>query len=306
MSVQSTVSLHTLCIPQPGRHRKLDDESLDFLVMMIEAVPTITLKELNDTLQTTWPGKQPVSDSTVARALDGALITLKKCENIPQSRNSPAVKDARVEFAHYMYERGPQKHRVYVDETGYNLYTKRTYGRAARGERVVRTVGGQRGGNITLIAAISDVGGLIYHEIHVQSVTKEVFHDFLASLEVILGEDDAVVIMDNAPCHRDAAQSLTNHEMRYLPPYSPFLNPIENCFGVLKATLKHHLNNIAGGCDTAAARRVGQTLRAYREEKLRGAMEEALIVITPQLTHSNYVHSNTHLMKCLHKEDIWD
>ena len=64
-----------MCIPQPGRHGILGDESLNFLVMMIEAVPTVTLKELNDTLQATWPGKQPVSDSTVARALDGALIT---------------------------------------------------------------------------------------------------------------------------------------------------------------------------------------------------------------------------------------
>ena len=83
---------------------------------------------------------------------------------------------------------------------------------------------------------------------------------------------------------------------RYLSPHSPFLKPIENCFGVLKVTLKHHLNNFAGGCDTAAAKRVGQTLRAYRKDKLRGAMEEALIVITPQLTLANYCHSNTYLM----------
>lgn len=158
--------------------------------------------------------------------------------------NSPAVKVARVEFAHYMCERCLQKHRVQVEETGYNLYTKRMYGRAARGEHVVWTVGGQRGGNITVIIAIYDVGGLIYHEIHVQSVTKEVFHDFLTSLEVILDEDDAVVIMDNASCHRDAAQSLTSHEMRYLPPHSPFLNPIEKCFGVLKASPQQHCRRL--------------------------------------------------------------
>ena len=274
---------------------------------MIEATPTVTLKSLNDALRITWPEKPPVCRSTLARALDGALITLKKCDNIPHSRNSATVKDARLEYAHFMYETGLQQHRVYVDETGYNLYTKRTYGRAPQSERVIRTVGGQHGGNITLIAAISDVGGLIYHEIHTRSVTKEVFHDFMTSLGVIIAEEDnIIVIMDNAPCHNDAAQCLPNHEVRYLPPHSPFLNPIENCFSVLKATLKHHLNSIAGICDADAARRARQPLKAYREDKLRGAMEESLIVVTPQLTHANYVHSNSYLMKCLHREDVWD
>lgn len=278
---------------------------MDFLVLLIEAVPTITIKELNTTLRDIWPRKPIVCDTTIARVIDGALITLKKCDNVPHDRNSPDVKEARVQFAHYMYERGLQRHRVYVDETGYNLHTKRTYGRAARGERVVRTVGGQRGGNTTLIAAISDRGGLIYSEIHTSSVTQEVFHHFLASLEVILDAEDAVVIMDNAPCHRRANDSMINHQVKYLPPHSPFLNPIENCFSVLKATLKQHLNNIAEGCDTAAARRLGQTLKAYREGKLRGAMEDSLIVLTPQITQANYQHSNTFLMKCLHREDIW-
>lgn len=41
----------------------------------------------------------------------------------------------------HMYECGPQKHLIYLDETGYNLYTEHTtYGRAPRDERVNGTV----------------------------------------------------------------------------------------------------------------------------------------------------------------------
>ena len=86
----------------------------------------------------------------------------------------------------------------------------------------------------------------------------------------------------------------------------PFLNPIEHCFAVVKATLKYHINDIAGNCTTAAARGAGKTLRAHREEQLLGVMEMALGVITPELTGSNYRHSNEYLMRCLNSQDIWE
>ena len=114
--------------------------------MMIESVPTITINELNQALRESFPAKPHVCNSTVSRALDAALITLKKCENVPQDRNSPAVKEDRVQYAHSMYEEGLQKHRIYIDETGFNLYTKGMFGRAARGERAIRVVGGSEKG----------------------------------------------------------------------------------------------------------------------------------------------------------------
>lgn len=289
-----------------GRRASLDNESIDFLVMIVEAEPTITIKRLNTTLREIFPLKQHVSDATVSRALQGQLITVKLCHNIPQNRNSQEVKEARSIFAHYMYERGLQQHRIYLDETGYNLYTKRTYGRAPRGERVNRIVGGQRGGNITLIAAISDKVGLVYHEIHTNSVNKDIFKDYFTSLDVVIGEEDCVILMDNAPCHNGISEVFSDRAIRYLPPHSPFLNPIENCFSAIKARLKHSLNNVVERCDAAAARRAGTSLRAYRERLLIQCMEASLETVTPQLTSSDYTHSNTYLRKCVSKEDIWD
>lgn len=44
----------------------------------------------------------------------------------------------------------------YGDETGFNLYTRRAYGRAKQGERLNGVVGGYLGSNVTVVVAISD------------------------------------------------------------------------------------------------------------------------------------------------------
>ena len=186
-----------------GRPQSLDRESIDFLVLLIEANPCITLNELNATLHEIFPRKPNVSTMTVSRALQGELITLKLAHNVPNTRNSPEVKERRLEYATWMYDEGIHKHRIYIDEAGFNLYTKRAYGRAPMGQRVNRIVSGQRGGNVTVITAISDQVGVLYYEVHTRSVTFDAFSSFIASLEAFVNGEDVVLIMDNAPCHNN-------------------------------------------------------------------------------------------------------
>lgn len=51
-----------------------------------------------------------------------------------------------------------------------------------------------------------------------------------------------IVVMDNLPAHKNpairAAIEACGAELRYLPPYSPDLNPIENAFAKFKALLR--------------------------------------------------------------------
>lgn len=68
---------------------------------------------------------------------------------------------------------------------------------------------------------------------------------FLAYVEQVLvptlrpGE---IVVMDNLPAHKPAsvraAIERAGASLRYLPPYSPDFNPIENAFAKLKALLR--------------------------------------------------------------------
>ena len=68
---------------------------------------------------------------------------------------------------------------------------------------------------------------------------------FLAYVEQVLvptlGQGD-IVVMDNLPAHRRVgvreAIEAAGARLRFLPPYSPDFNPIENAFAKLKALLR--------------------------------------------------------------------
>ena len=205
-----------------------------------------------------------------------------------------------------MLNTGMTKHRVYVDETGLNLHLSRSRGRAEAGHRAARVVCGQRGRNMTVILAISDRVGAVYHEIVWGGVDRERFRVFLENLVVVLGEEDAVLIMDNAPAH-GRAEMLETHQVKKLAPYSPFLNPIENCFSVFKADLKQRLGQVQGLLDDrGAALAAGHRgIGTWRNAILEELTEQAMAAITQDKVAATYQRANSFLGACLAKEDIW-
>ena len=64
----------------------------------------------------------------------------------------------------------------------------------------------------------------------------------MLSLTMVIGEANPVVIMDNAPVHNGISNAFPETNIKFPLPYSPFLNPIENCFSVLKSDMKRSLN----------------------------------------------------------------
>ena len=274
--------------------------------MLIEGNPLVTLKQLKQDVLSIFTNKPIFSEATLARALDGELISLKLARDCPAERNSERVKLSRKNFAEWMINAGIATHRVYVDECGYNLWTRRSYGRSVVGERVNRIVGGQRGRNATVVAAISDKVGLLYHEIHFATVTKPVMCNFMFNLEFILGDEQAVIVMDNAPVHHGLQQNFPELEIMYLPPYSPFLNPIENCFSVFKSAIKRNLQFDAELHSTRAAHVAGVSVAQLRENILQAALEESVYCITQELVASTYAHANSYLTRCVQCEDIFN
>lgn len=154
---------------------------------------------------------------------------------------------------------------VFVDETGASTKMARLYGRSPRGERCVAAVPHGHWKTTTF------VGGLRLSGMTAPMVLDGAMNGaaFLAWVEQALAPTLApgdVVVMDNLPAHKPAAVRVAiesrGAELRYLPPYSPDLNPIEMAYAKLKALLKK-----------AAARTV-QTLWA--------AIAEAIQRITSQ------------------------
>ena len=69
------------------------------------------------------------------------------------------------------------------------------------------------------------------------SVIKEVFANYIYNLTIILGAEPAVIILDKPPCHRNIDLDFPEVEKKFWPPYSPFLNPIENKFEVCPSSV---------------------------------------------------------------------
>jgi transposase len=143
---------------------------------------------------------------------------------------------------------------VFLDETCLNTQMVRRYGRAGAGARCVDQVPHGHWRTATFLAALR-------HD----RLTAPLLLDgpldgelFLAYLEQSLGptlQPEDLVICDNLASHKVAGVrevlAARGAELRYLPAYSPDLNPIELAFAKLKAALR-----------AAAAREWDELLRA--------------------------------------------
>src|SRR5690606_11175157 len=135
---------------------------------------------------------------------------------------------------------------IFIDETGFNISMRRTYGRSLAGTKVRLQVPRLRSKNITVIAAISE-SGIVHYKVLDGNGNQNTFSEFLVELFTTLnanGLQSRILIMDNASFHKTGViQELikeNNHKVMYLPPYSPFLNPIEYFFNKWKSYIRSH------------------------------------------------------------------
>jgi len=135
------------------------------------------------------------------------------------------------------------KRLVFIDETGAQTNMSRRYGRAPRGERLVTKVPWGHWKTITFVAALR------WDRLSAPAVFDGPMDGdcFLAYVEQILAPTLAsgdIVVMDNLSSHkvpgiREAIEA-TGASLRYLPPYSPDFNPIEQAIAKLKSHLRKH------------------------------------------------------------------
>ena len=131
---------------------------------------------------------------------------------------------------------------VFIDETGYNFHCHRRRGRSLIGTPAVQTVVTQKGINLSLIAAMTS-DGVIHKNMKRGSITKDDFQTFLIELSTLLGEETkATFIFDNCRCHFAVESYYEAHSIERIPPYSPFLNAIEELFSSLKRNIRIKLS----------------------------------------------------------------
>ena len=158
---------------------------------------------------------------------------------------------------------------------------------------------------MTVIMAINDQVGWVYHEIVWGGVNAETFRCFMEKLCRVVGEDEeAVVIMDNAPAHRRAEE--LGPWVRKLPPHSPFLNPIENCFSIYKAEIKQRLSLVQRLLDDRrAANNAGYlNIGDWRKHILADIAEQSVFTLTQEKVAAFYQRSQSFLGACLARQSI--
>jgi transposase len=132
----------------------------------------------------------------------------------------------------------------------------RLYGRAPRGERVPGSAPQNDGPNVTLLGALSCTG--LEAVMMIEGATDaDVFRAYVREVLCPTLREGDLIIADNLSAHKAAgiqgAIATTGARLLYLPPYSPDLNPIEQCWSKLKAYLRAAKARTREALDTAVA-----------------------------------------------------
>lgn len=191
-------------------------------------------KQLNET-------GHVISNTGVCRLLHEMDYTRKRLVRIPEERNSPKNIETRQTYAREI-QFVSDSNLVFLDETGANMHHSRNYGYSAKNVKAYKVVKSNRGVNISCMVAISNTG-IIGFEIKDGAFDGSSFKCFIQDKLVRHFEVNRfdILIMDNCSFHhrKDVLQLLDDNNIRYrfLPPYSPQLNPIEEYFSHFKSKL---------------------------------------------------------------------
>ena len=163
---------------------------------------------------------------------------------------------------------------VFIDETGTSTNMARTRGRAQRGTRLIGRVPHGHWKITTFLAGLR-CGGITAPFVIDRPINGAIFLAYVRQcLAPTLTAGD-IVVMDNLSSHKVAgvreAIEAAGATVRYLPPYSPDLNPIELLFAKLKALLRKAAEREI----EALWNRIGKLLEAFSPNECAAYLRHA-------------------------------
>lgn len=128
------------------------------------------------------------------------------------------------------------KNIIYLDESGFRKSCCRTYGYAPKGSRCRASYDWQGRNQTNVIGALWGTK-LFAAGLFDFSINRRIFDAWVKEVLIPEMPPESVVVMDNASFHKGEALQLLKdcgHEVLWLPPYSPDLNPIEHKWAWIK------------------------------------------------------------------------
>jgi transposase len=170
----------------------------------------------------------------------GSGADSKKKTLIAQEQDRPDVAKKRIEWRDTQGLIDPASV-VFIDETWAKTNMTRRYGRSEMGSRVIEKVPFGRWETTTFLGALRATGFIAPLTID-GPISGPLFRSWVEQHLVPELKPGDIVVMDNLSSHkvvgiREAIEG-AGAELRYLPPYSPDLNPIELAFSKLKKLLR--------------------------------------------------------------------
>jgi transposase len=151
---------------------------------------------------------------------------------------------------------------VFIDETWASTNMARLRGRAPRGQRLRAAVPHGHWKTTTFVAGLRQ-DGIVAPFVLDGPINRDAFEAYVARVLVPDLRPGDLVIMDNLSSHKGPRVremiEAAGASLRYLPPYSPDFNPIENAFAKLKTLLRKAAERTVG----ALWARIGILLDAF-------------------------------------------
>lgn len=171
-----------------------------------------------------------VAASTIRRYIRNIGFTKKRPSKVPSSHG---LEERRTRWAEVECHRDWEDV-ISIDETSICYDFPKPYGYARRGQRVPMTLHTHHRHRMTLIMAISS-RGVVHWELFRGSTNSRRFAEFIGRVPGARGKR---LLMDNAAFHKSKivhdACDRAGIIPTYLPPYTPFFQPIEHAFACLK------------------------------------------------------------------------
>ena len=136
---------------------------------------------------------------------------------------------------------------VYLDEAGMDNHEVYASGWGLKGERLHHMKPGERSQRISIIGSLNN-NNFIAPLVFEGYTNSSVFVTYLKKVLVPVLKKGQTIVMDNAAFHKSSDVKKTIEDagcfLKYLPPYSPDLNPIEHHWHALKNSFRKNLKKI--------------------------------------------------------------
>lgn len=232
----------------------------DFIRQAVTQDPFMTTRRLATVIRETH--NVSVSRELVRCVLKRTGVTLKKAKFFGRPHD---VAERTLDFVTRRDALLREGRRfVSLDETAFGRHHPAVYGYAPRGQQLYMRRTPARITTTSVLAAVSSDGQASFQRQPGSYNTSS----FLAALETFPLHRDTVVLLDNVSFHHARAiKDFANQRglvLLYVPPYSPWFNPVEGVFSVAKRHYYRH-----GSIDAALAAVTPQHVMSFFAESMR-------------------------------------